>query len=74
VPYAHLDDIADKVKAFLAKLAEQEDVDMDRMKSIIRRDRRKLLAQAETSVTDVLSNAIISGEWIWQNRRSWLFS
>jgi hypothetical protein len=62
VPYAHLDDIADKVKAFLAKLAEKEDVDMDRMKSIIRRDRRKLLAQAETSVTDVLSNAIISGE------------
>jgi hypothetical protein len=47
---------------------------MDRMKSIIRRDRRKLLAQAETSVTDVLSNAIISGEWIWQNRRLWLFS
>ncbi|KAJ9110677.1 hypothetical protein QFC19_001506 [Naganishia cerealis] len=35
-------------------------VDMERMKAIIERDRRKLLSSAETSVTDVLTDAIVA--------------
>jgi len=37
-------------------------VDMDRMKAVIERDRRKLLSSAETSVTDVLTDAIVAGQ------------
>lgn len=38
-------------------------VDMARMEALIERDRRKLLSSAETSVTDVLEDAIIDGEF-----------
>ncbi len=61
VPYASLDDIAGKVKSCLRQLFNSQDIDMDRMSSVIRRDKRKLLAQAESSVTGVLTNAIVSG-------------
>lgn len=65
VPYAKLDTIAGEVTAFLRKLADKEDIDMERLSSVIRRDRRKLLAQAESSVTGVLTNAIVSGESLY---------
>ncbi len=35
---------------------------MVRLSSVIRRDRRKLLALAESSVTNVLTDAIVSGK------------
>lgn len=68
VPYAKLDTIAGEVMAFLRKLADKEDIDMERLSSVIRRDRRKLLAQAESSVTGVLTNAIVSGEFFCRHR------
>ncbi|KAJ9101136.1 hypothetical protein QFC21_003354 [Naganishia friedmannii] len=42
-------------------------VDMDRMKAVIERDRRKLLSSAETSVTDVLTDAIVA-DFLYGNK------
>jgi Zn-dependent M16 (insulinase) family peptidase len=61
VPTKHLNDIADLVRAKLAKVVKEEGIDMDRMAMIIRRDKRKLLNYMETSVSSVLSDAVIGG-------------
>lgn len=63
VPTKHLNDIADLVRAKLANIVKQEGIDMDRMSMIIRRDKRKLLNYMETSVSSVLSDAVIGGEY-----------
>jgi Zn-dependent M16 (insulinase) family peptidase len=62
VPTKHLNDIADLVRAKLAKVVKEEGIDMERMAMIIRRDKRKLLNYMETSVSSVLSDAVIGGE------------
>lgn len=62
VPAKHLNDIADLVKAKLAKIVKHEGIDMERMGLILRRDKRKLLNVMETSVSSVLADAVIGGE------------
>ena len=61
VPVKHLEtlsgDVIAKLKAIVAA-----GIDMDRMSRVIRRDKRKLLNMMETSVSDVLSDAVIGGE------------
>lgn len=49
-----------ELKDALREIA-QKGVDMERIKAVIERDRRKLLSSAETSVTDVLTDAIVAG-------------
>lgn len=62
VPAKHLNDIADLIRAKLAKIVKEESIDMERMGLIMRRDKRKLLNIMETSVSSVLSDAVIGGE------------
>lgn len=62
VPTKHLNDIADLVRGKLAKIVKTEGIDMDRMGLILRRDKRKLLNYMETSVSSVLSDAVIGGK------------
>lgn len=62
VPAKHLNDIADLIRAKLAKIVKEEGIDMERMGMIMRRDKRKLLNIMETSVSSVLSDAVIGGE------------
>lgn len=57
VPYEKLDKMAGELKEALKDMGA---LDMDRMKTIIERDRRKLLAMAENNVTDVLTDSIIA--------------
>lgn len=57
VPSARLDKMAAEL---MRALKDIKDIDMDRMKTIIERDRRKLLAMAENNVTDVLTDSIIA--------------
>jgi len=61
VPTKHLNDIADLVRAKLAKIVKEEGIDMERMALILRRDKRKIINTMETSVSDSLSNAVIGG-------------
>jgi hypothetical protein len=49
-----------ELKEALKEIA-QKGVEMERIKAVIERDRRKLLSSAETSVTDVLTDAIVAG-------------
>jgi hypothetical protein len=42
--------------------AKEGPLDMKRMRSVIERDRRQLLATAETRLTDVLCDPVITGE------------
>jgi hypothetical protein len=49
-----------ELKEALREIA-QKGVEMERIKAVIERDRRKLLSSAETSVTDVLTDAIVAG-------------
>lgn len=62
VPAKHLNDIADMIRAKLANIVKEEGIDMERMGLIMRRDKRKLLNIMETSVSSVLSDAVIGGE------------
>lgn len=62
VPTKHLNDIADLVRAKLAKIVKEEGIDMERMALILRRDVRKIINTMETSVSDSLSNAVIGGK------------
>lgn len=63
VPYALLETIDGEVKAALIEIADEADgIDIERMAAVIKRDRRKLLATAESSLTDVLADAVVSGE------------
>jgi Zn-dependent M16 (insulinase) family peptidase len=63
VPTKHLNDIADLIRAKMAKIVKEGGIDMDRMAMILRRDKRKILNSMETSVSDSLSNAVIGGEY-----------
>jgi Zn-dependent M16 (insulinase) family peptidase len=62
VPTKHLNDIADLIRAKLTKIVKEEGIDMERMGLIMRRDKRKLLNIMETSVSSVLSDAVIGGK------------
>ncbi|TYJ56451.1 hypothetical protein B9479_002854 [Cryptococcus floricola] len=64
VPAKHLEDIADKLKAKLAKIVKEEGIDMDRIQRVLKRDERKLLDYIESQRTDVLSDAII-GDFLY---------
>jgi hypothetical protein len=55
-----LDKMDGELKEALGEIAKAG-VDMERIKAVIERDRRKLLSSAETSVTDVLTDAIVGG-------------
>ena len=61
VPVKHLETLSGDVVAKLNNIVS-EGVDMDRMSRVIRRDKRKLLNMMETSVSDVLADAVIGGE------------
>lgn len=62
VPVKHLETIGEMVKGKMRTISEKEGIDMERMGLVLRRDRRKLLNYMETSVSSVLSDAIIGGE------------
>jgi Zn-dependent M16 (insulinase) family peptidase len=55
-----LDKMDGELKEALSEIAKAG-VDMERVKAVIERARRKLLSSAETSVTDVLTDAIVGG-------------
>lgn len=61
VPVKHLERIADMVKTKMASVSE-EGIDMERMGLVLRRDRRKLLNNMETSISQVLVDVVIGGE------------
>ncbi|KAJ9111193.1 hypothetical protein QFC20_002687 [Naganishia adeliensis] len=55
-----------ELKEALREIA-QKGVEMERIKAVIERDRRKLLSSAETSVTDVLTDAIVA-DFLYGNK------
>ena len=64
VPAKHLDTIGGMIRDKMGKIVSDEGIDMDRMASVIRRDKRKLLNSMESSVSAVLSDAVIGGECV----------
>lgn len=59
VPKKHLETFPDLVKAKLKKIVTEEGIDMERMNSVIRREKRAMLNRTETSVSSVLSDVVI---------------
>jgi len=66
VPAAMLEKMTSELKSALREIAQgtakEGPLDMKRMQSVIERDRRQLLATAETRLTDVLCDPVITGE------------
>lgn len=64
VPAAELEKMSGEVRKALAEIAngtaKEGPLDLDRMHTVIKRDRRQLLATAETRLTDILSDPIIA--------------
>jgi hypothetical protein len=65
VPRAFLDKMTSELRSALKDIAQnastEATLDMKRMRSVIERDRRQLLATAETRLTDVLCDPVITG-------------
>lgn len=59
VPKKRLEEMPNLVKAKLAKIANEEGIDMDRMALVLRRERRNTLNQVESRVTDAISHTVI---------------
>lgn len=59
MPSEHLDTLDERLKATLQRIVA-EGLDMDRMSSVIARDRLKLMSALENSGGDVFSNVIIN--------------
>ncbi|ORY30613.1 cytoplasm protein, partial [Naematelia encephala] len=64
VPAKYLESIGDMINEKLREIAGKEDIDMERMGLVLRRDKRKLLNYMETSVSSVLANAVI-GDFLY---------
>lgn len=62
VPTKHLMDVGEMVKKKLKNIVEEEGIDMTRMEMVLRRAKRKMLNYMETSVTEVLCDAVVGGE------------
>lgn len=66
VPAAMLEKMTSELKSALREIAQgtakEGALDMKRMQSVIERDRRQLLATAETRLTDVLCDPVITGQ------------
>ncbi|KAK4688517.1 presequence protease, partial [Tremellales sp. Uapishka_1] len=67
VPAKHLMEIGPLLKAKLQKIVDQEGIDMERMGLVLRRDKRKMLNRMETSITDVLCDAVI-GDFLYGDK------
>ena len=59
VPVQHLASFPDKLRASLARIA-QEGLDMERMAMVISRDKRQFLSKIESSKGDAFSMTIIT--------------
>ncbi|EIW67501.1 hypothetical protein TREMEDRAFT_33585 [Tremella mesenterica DSM 1558] len=64
VPTKHLEELPKLILEKLRKIAEEEGVDEERMKLVLRQDKRKLLDHMETSVSGVLSDVVI-GDFLY---------
>ncbi|OCF75418.1 cytoplasmic protein [Kwoniella mangroviensis CBS 8886] len=64
VPAKHLNSIGDDIKTKLTKIVKEEGIDMERMKRILRKDKRKLLDYMESRATDVLADVVI-GDFLY---------
>ena len=62
VPAKYLEVLGSDVLRELESIVKTNGIDMERMERVIRRDQRKLLNAMETSVSSVLSDAVIGGE------------
>jgi len=63
IPVKHLDTIQGMIHDKMKSILDKEGIDMERMGLVLRRDKRKLLNYMETSVSSVLSDAVIGGEY-----------
>lgn len=63
VPAKYLTEMPKLFLEKLEKIAKQEGIDMDRMRTILRREKRQMLNRMETSVSSVLADTVIQGEF-----------
>ena len=59
VPVEHITNLPDKLRASLARIAE-EGLDLERMAMVLHRDERWLRNEVESSIGDALSKAIVT--------------
>ena len=64
VPAKHLRTVGELIKQKLRLILEEEGINMERIGSVIRRDKRKLINSMETSVSSVMSDVVIAGDGI----------
>jgi Zn-dependent M16 (insulinase) family peptidase len=64
VPFKHLETLPVEVREKLAKIVNEEGIDMERMGLVIRRDKRKLLNSMESNVSGILADAVI-GDFLY---------
>lgn len=62
VPTKHLNELPQLFFDKLKKIVNEEGIDMTRMASILRREKRAMLNRMETSVSSVLADVVIQGE------------
>lgn len=61
VPAKYLTEMPKLLLDKLRKIATTEGIDMDRMRTILRREKRQMLNRMETSVSSVLADTVIQG-------------
>lgn len=64
VPFAELDTLTPKFLDALGRIANKDGIDMERMKSLLDRQKLQLLESMETDASDVLCNVVVS-DGIW---------
>ncbi|KAL7420500.1 hypothetical protein Q5752_004450 [Cryptotrichosporon argae] len=64
VPKKHLMDFHELVRAKLKNIVEKEGIDMDRMRMVLRRNKRQMLNAMETDVTGVLVDVVV-GDFLY---------